>query len=111
MEYHYKPHTTSQSAWTAHFRAMGEGHMGPRRVYRLKDKHTKDKSEEKEKVKIVAPSQEIVNQAESELHDEELPQRAQAEYRPEVAHVQKSRRRGGKLGYGLKRKQRDDIFD
>lgn len=111
MEYHFKPHTTSQSAWTAHFKAMSEGSMGSRKIYRLKDKHTKPKAEEKEKVELVAPSQQVVEQAESELHDEELPQRAQATFRAEVAHVQKTRKRGGKASYTLKRAYKDDIFN
>lgn len=112
MEYHYKPHIMSQSAWTAHYRAMSEGSMGARKVYRLKEKYTKPKSEEKEKVEIVAPTQQIVSQAESEVHDEEMPDRMQASYRPEMAQVQKVRRRGGKgSGYVLKRKYRDDIFN
>ena len=106
MEYHYKPYTTNQSAWTAHFKAMSEGRMSAHQVYRLKDKHTKPKEEKK--VEIVAPSQQVVEQAESELHDEEMPQRAEASYRPEVARKPKGR--GGKSNYGLKRRYAGDIF-
>ena len=69
MEYN-KRFVNDGSTWMRHFQAMSKGEMdGGRKFYRLKSKHSKLVPTQ-ESVKVVAESEQTVEQAKEELKDE-----------------------------------------
>lgn len=108
MDYYQKSLSTSQKAWTDHYLDMARGHVtGTSHVYLLPSERKSTDNDTRHNINLVTESQQVVEQASSEVKDMDRPEQRRLEMDPKVAPRATGSRKKSKV---LKEAQAGDIF-